>query len=476
LFFFIFLKFEKKKKRMSQDIDNAVADVLTSKRLKLVHPGDGRLTQVYATSSEVTSMLAEAVNHRGQYRVASNNLALGAQSNFIISTSAIITDMYLVFNITAPSGDFFSHSGWGFDLIESVEVTYANSLMQNMVIRGDIMKEYSKLCCCSVDELQQMLDHAGPMEANRAGATLTAAVPLSFLNNNTSGLRSSWPTDSSVLAGPIQISVNWVSSAVSARIFINSTTIEGTLPTAVGSAEITCTTITLQRAAFGVKNAMMKDPSLVYSIPSRYLSIVNESRSNLGAVTDPISINLNSAPAGMLEAILIYAAPADPNGTDWVNGDRAGVHHGGSLRIDNLRLQFGSQDLIRYRNREEMLAFNRSNFGNSLSYKETIVPTGVDVDAIPVFHQATSDIIVLPMCQNGKGVFNGHINEHLASYGGSQLQLTMQFQDTRGEVSAGRAFGAEGDETVTATTIQIWICYVISAILEVSQGTVDLQL
>jgi hypothetical protein len=80
------------------------------------------------------------------------------------------------------------------------------------------------------------------------------------------------------------------------------------------------------------------------------------------------------------------------------------------------------------------------------------------------------------MCQNGKGVFNGHINEHLASYGGSQLQLTMQFQDTRGEVSAGRAFGAEGDETVTATTIQIWICYVISAILEVSQGTVDLQL
>ena len=47
---------------MSQDIDNAVADVLTSKRLKLVHPGDGRLTQVYATSSEVTSMLAEAVN------------------------------------------------------------------------------------------------------------------------------------------------------------------------------------------------------------------------------------------------------------------------------------------------------------------------------------------------------------------------------------------------------------------------------
>lgn len=461
---------------MSTDIDNAVADVLTSKRLKLVHPGDGRLTQVYATSSEVTSMLAEAVNHRGQYRVASNNLALGAQSNFIISTSAIVADMYLIFNITAPADAFFSHIGWGFDLIESVEVTYANSLMQNMVIRGDIMKEYSKVCCCSVDERHQMLEHAGTMDANRTGATLTAAVPLSFLNNNTSGLRSSWPTDSSVLAGPIQISVNWVSSAASARIFTDSSTASTTLPSAVGSAEITCTTISLQRAAFGVKNAMMKDPTLVYSIPSRYLSIVNESRSNLGAVTDPISINLNSAPAGMLEAILIYAAPADPSGTDWVNGDVTGVKHGGSLRIDNLRLQFGSQDLIRYRSREEMLAFNRSNFGDSLSYKEAITPTGIPTGSIPTYHQAESDIIILPMCLNGKGVFNGHVNEHLPSYGGSQLQLTMQFQDTRGEVTSGRPFGAEGDETVTATTIQIWICYIISGILEVSQGTVDLQL
>lgn len=462
---------------MSEEIDNAVADVLSSKRLKLVHPGDGRLTQVYATAADVTSMLAEAVTHRGQYRVASNNLALGAQSQFIISTSAIIADMYLIFSVTAPSGSFFSHSGWGFDLIESVEVTYANSLMQNMVIRGDVMKEYSKLCCCSQDERAQMLDHAGPMSANRTGATLTAAVPISFLNNNTGGLRSSWPTDASVLAGPIQLSVNWVSTVQSGRIFIDSATPGGTLPTAVGSAEITCTTITLQRASFGVKNAMMKDPSLVYSLPGKYLSIVNESRSNLGSVTDPISINLNSAPAGMLEAILIYAAPADPLSSDWVTGTGSGsVKHGGSLRLDNLRLQFGSQDLIRYRTREEMLAFNRSQFGDNLTYKELICPAATPSAAVPTFHQTTSDIILLPMCLNGKGVFNGHVNEHLPSYGGSQLQLTLQFQSTRGEVTAARPFGAEGDEDVTATTIQIWICYIISGILEVSQGTVDLQL
>jgi hypothetical protein len=461
---------------MSSEIDAGVADVLSTKRLKLVHPGDGKLAQVYATPAEATSILAEAVTHRGQYRVASNNLALGAQSNFILSTSAILDNLVLCFSLTAPAEGLFAHNGWGFDAIESLEVTYANSLMQNMVIRGDILKEYCKLCCCSKDEREQMLEQAGSL-ASAIGQTKKACVPLSFLNYNTSGMRGSWPTDASVLAGPIQVCVNWVSQANSARIFVDGSEAIVTLPTAVIGAEITCTSITLQRASFGVKDAMMRDRSLVYSIPARYLSIVNESRANLGSVSEVININLNSAPAGMLEAILIFAAPSDSSNDNWVNGagGTTGRKHGGGLKIDNLRLQFGSQDLVRYRSREEMLAFNRENFGDTLTYSEKIQLPGADAGD---FSQVSSDILCIPLVQNGKGVFNGHVNEHVPSYGGSQLQLSLQFSSDSEEItsSAASPFGPPDGAAVVATQIQIWICYIISAIVEVSQGTVDLQL
>lgn len=460
---------------MSSAIDGAIADVLSTKRNKLVHPGDGVLSQSYATPREVSSILAEAVTHRGQYRVASNNLALGAQSNFILSTSAIIADPMLCLSLQAPTNAFFAYAGWGFDLIESIEITYSNSLMQNMVIRGEILKEYSKLCTCHRDELEEMLKTAGD-NSTVAGALQNACVPLSFLNYNTSGMKGSWPTDASVLAGPIQISINWVTPAKVSRIFVNTEDAAGAMPSALASVEITCTTVTIQRAAFGVKDAMMRDRSLVYAIPSRYLSIVNESRTVLNAVTDKITINLNSAPSGMLEGILIYAAPNDvsENGSDWVSGGSEKKKYGGSLRVDNLRLQFGSQDLIRYKNRQEMLAFNRATFGKSLSYYEYANDPGA---AAPSLERRETEIIFLPLVQNGCGVFNGHVNEHVPSYGGSQLQLEIQFSNVVGSISGPSPFGPESaTDLVVATSVQIWVCYLISSILEISQGTVDLQL
>ena len=56
----------------------------------------------------------------------------------------------------------------------------------------------------------------------------------------------------------------------------------------------------------------------------------------------------------------MFTAPFDTDeaADNWVTGGTAKRKHGGSLRVDNLRLQFGRQDLIRYKNREEMLAFN----------------------------------------------------------------------------------------------------------------------
>jgi hypothetical protein len=473
---------------MSSSIDAAVSDVLSSKRLKLVHPGDGKLTQLYATPSDSTSVLAETITHRGQYRVSSNSLALGSQSQFNLSTSSIIDNVCLSFAYPIPANCLFAHEGWGFDLIESIEITYSNSLMQNMVIRGEILKEYAKLCCCSKDEREQMLAVAGPIFYDYAdGAGLpprACVVPLSFLNFTTAGKRGSWPMDASVLAGPIQIAINWVSVVKAAKIFNNETGFGGgDLSPNLVAPEITCTTITLQRASFGVKDAMMRDRSLVYSIPSRYLSVVNETRANLTAVTDKLTINLNSAPAGMLEGLLIYAAPHDTGEDmdDWVTGGILKRSFSGGLRVSTVRLQFGSQDLIRYKNRQEMLAFNRHTFGDTLTYDTACsTPNFPNSATNPGLIKIEQDIIFLPLVENGKGVFNGHVNEHVPSYGGSQLQLEISFEDITGQLQGceGPYSGAFQDAgvKVEATVIDIQVCYIISALVEVSQGTVDLQL
>ena len=47
-------------------IDQAVANVLTQKRLLLSHPGASKFNQMYASADKSTTNLAESVNSRGR--------------------------------------------------------------------------------------------------------------------------------------------------------------------------------------------------------------------------------------------------------------------------------------------------------------------------------------------------------------------------------------------------------------------------
>jgi len=473
-------------------IDSAIQQVLSSSRLKLAHPGNAKLTEVYPTPSSVTSILAQAINHRGQFRVAPNNRLFGARSDFILSSSALISEIaiagsFTVENTGGPAAQLKLNAvGYGFDLIESIEITFSNSLMQNMFIRGETLKDYSLLCCTSDRERWDMLKSAGQQFGNSFAAPVTYkfVVPISFLNFTTASLRNSWPVDGSVLAGPIQVSINWRQSFYA---LVATSTPLAPYPASFASLELVCKTTQLQDASFSVKKAMMLDPELVYSLPSRYITTVDYSKAGQPGVA--MTINLASAPSGMLEGIIVSIAP-DDGATAWSpplsTGDRN--YRGGSCTLDEIQLEFGGQNIYYAKSYEEHLHYMRNCFGDNMewpgAYYENSQSNPVDTDGQNTEMYA-HPIYFIPLINDGYGVIREHVNENVPSYGGSQLQLRLipsneQRIQLKGIATTAQsaAWGSMQDVRLqgAVTHYKIMVGYIVSSLVEISQGTVDLQL
>jgi hypothetical protein len=329
-------------------------------------------------------------------------------------------------------------------------------------------------------------------------------IPICFLNHSPGSLRNSWPVDGSVLAGPIQIAVNWRASSygfVSTALALPP----AGFPTTFSKLELIAKTTQLQDASFSVKKAMMLDPQLVYSLPARYITSVDYSR--LIAEEGSTTINLASAPSGMLEGIIISIRPRDGfSGLDnWVTPDLAGGTRNvkqGSCTLEKIRLEFGGQNIFRCDSYEEYLHFQRSTFGDSVEWAgvnylagTAYAPNGTETSAL------VHPVYFIPLVNDGCRVFREHTNENLPSYGGSQLQLTIELPASEtlknqdqgsqravaspnidvggqkgGNVVSGVGLGMQSTINQRGTDYQIWIGYLISGLLEISQGTVDLQL
>jgi hypothetical protein len=375
--------------------------------------------------------------------------------------------------------------------------------MQNIFIRGETLKDYSILTCCSPREVCDMMSAAGmptrapgPNDGDVVGYPFT--VPISFLNHSPASHRNSWPVDGSVLAGPIQVSVNWRNGAHAFVKTANAVPIGG-LPTSFSKVELTCKISQLQDASFSVKKAMMLDPQLVYSLPARYITSVDYTRQMVPGAAE--AINLASAPSGMLEGILISIRPAGADILAAANVQIANTWHqpnaaltsnvrGGSCTLDQIRLEFGGQNLFKSDSYEEYKHFIRSTFGDTMEWTgqyqtANIATTDVGLGTDTLIHP----VYFIPLLNSGYDVMRGHLNENLPSYGGSQLQLYLTASAeqrcqkgpninkalTIGPNSVGAA-DMETFVTTAAVRYQIWIGYIVSGLLEISQGTVDLQL
>jgi hypothetical protein len=288
--------------------------------------------------------------------------------------------------------------------------------------------------------------------------------------------------------------VNWRTALFG---FVAGAAAIGVIPDAFSKLNLVCKTAQLQDASFSVKKAMMLDPQLVYSLPARYMTSVDYSRAipldGDGFPTE-VPINLASAPSGMLEGILVSIRPRTGAAKDqWVTPVAAGTTNikGGSCTLETLRLEFGGQNLFRCDSYEEMQHYQRSTFGDTLewcgNYYTQVV--GPDVVVGTGTSALTHMVYFIPLVNDGDSVFRKHTNENLPSYGGSQLQLYIKpskFQRLKMGINASDAnglggnakttFDPDGSYTNAGAEYQIWITYLVSGLLEISQGTVDLQL
>lgn len=468
-------------------IDQAVASVLSRSKLKLAHPGASQLHEFYAAPSNCTSHLAESVQNYHRVRIAANNLNLNSQTTFTISTSSLVSSLWLHVTLAGTTGFKLPHDGWLFDAINTIEITFSNSLLQNMVLPGSALRDYMLLTCKNRWDREALLKLAGEGSFNTVAS---ASMPIGHLLASAAYQAGTFPIDFSVLNGPVLIQFNWnpgYKFTVKAQLAFAA-------PTTWATCQITGMTTDLVDSSFAVKSAMAQNPMLIYSSPAKYLNSIpyNLSNVNVGALQ---TINLQSAPAGMLSAIILNIRPAggaaDGGGppstqsSDWFGiSTGTALIHSESVQLSTLTLTYGGQNIVDCRSAAEIKAMYTAAFcGDDLSYdvrscrnvgRAANNVAADDLVGEQVYH---TNCVVIPFGYDNRGIFSQKLTENLPGYAGASMQLS--FTVAQGTISTNAApytVAADPNQLQNGLPYVVQVTYVIEGLFEVSQGTVDLQL
>lgn len=471
---------------MSNYVDDAAEQILSQKRVLLRHPGSRGINELYPTPNRSSTQLAEVVNARGRYVVSGNSLQIPGTTNFSISTSSIIENWEVHATINLPANAVVN-TGWLFQAISRVEITYANSLMQSIQISGLALREFLLSNCHGPKCKEDLLYQAGypTVLAPAANASHSASIPVGNLIISALGQKGQFGIDQSTLSGPIQVLIRWNDfSAFGSKIGANAVV----APTAFSSLKLTCGTSDLLSGAFSVRQALSMDPSLSYSIPVKYLNSLNIPVTNFDpTIADNEQVfNLTSAPAGMLETIIISYKPRAEISSPWVPGGAVAGYNSmpGNVNLKSMRLTYGGTDLFKAETPSEIDANYRSCFGgDTMNYMHTAHLFTGDPATGPtvVINQFKGQCYQFPLMFDGCSVLQGKgLTENLPSYSGATLECRLAVDErmNRRQYLAAAPFSGVNAPVTTAGVIpfNLEVCYVIAGILEISQGSVDLQL
>ena len=493
-------------------VDAAAAAVLSSNEVLLAAPNNAKLMEFYPTPAECSSTIAQAVNNSGQLFVRANSLTFGSSSNFQISSANILGCPVLNAEITIDAAVTtktrlwaIDEDGWLFAMIRSIEVSYSNSNLSNLILDGVALRDWSLSQCRDEETRKSFLKKAGAGGLLKLKTTiskrLVASLPLSFLNWEGYSTKSGFPFDARTINGIIQIQINW-------RTGIDSmmTTVRCAANVSAGAAgggndalppvtkfsdlRVSFRSYQLMDSAFSVGNALAADPEMRYTIPAKWLNTyryqVDLTRGGAGSVSAPDGgvngllrgrIELTSAPAGMLQGIMLHIRPilvvnaagatVDTgilgNDAVWASGANT-INRQGSLRLDSVNLQYSGQNIIALKSQEEIDAYMRYCYGDDMKTrvrtiwgtrgasdgsnpKSHFAPSVLDglineatyyVDNVGVSEIATAKVpnsnantdveiehqtYILPLMHNGCDVMRKRHFENLPQYSGSALTL-----------------------------------------------------
>lgn len=469
------------------EIDRAAQEVVERHEILLAAPNDLQLTSFYATPDQCSSTIAQAVCNSGQLFVRSNSLAFGSSSNFQISSGNIVDSPVLQVEIVLPEVANAAYGivedGWLFAMIKSFEVSYSNSNLSHLILKGKALRDWVLAQCRDEETRKEMLINAGRGGVIVQGATgtytLRASLPLSFLNWESANVEKGFPFDARTINGIIQIQVNWESSLdfMMTPIYKTGQTVNA-LPSVsqFNDIRVSFRTYQLMDSAFAVGNTLARNPTAKYALPAKWLNsftytvdLTATPGPDASKLNDTLAgrIELTSAPAGMLQGIIFHARPIEVKnaagvvqaaGTgQWAPGTATAVqlNRQGSLRLRNLLLQYSGQNIIQLRTEEEIDSYMQFIYGDSMKTKVgTIWGTASAVDGDnpatitdyistanpPAFvgsvqsstnyaaacAQIEHQSYVIPLMHNGKKVMRERHFENLPQYSGSALTLEFQ--------------------------------------------------
>ena len=340
-------------------VEDAALNVLSNHEILMAAPTAAKLNSFYPNPSESSSTIAQAVINSGQLIIQANSKRIGGASDFLISTPNILDVPQLNLSFTvdalaneAPSGGIDQrtraymctyHDGWGFDCIDRIEMTVAKSNISNLQLQGHALRDWSLLQCKNADERKQMLKIAGEGESWTVDKkkVMTASIPLSFLFFRAAGgVKGGFPIDGRVLHGPITFQIYFkpiqyfcgpaasvydrtaFASSIDAASSDSGTNVGASYPSSINPAsilptefsklEFTARTYQLMDGVFSVAKALDSNPSLTYSLPSLWLNTYSQ---EVQLTTEGKGqININSIPAGMLQAIIVRVRPTNKTG------------------------------------------------------------------------------------------------------------------------------------------------------------------
>lgn len=459
-------------------VDAAAAHVLSNNEILMASPSSAQLSAFYPTPAESTNTIAQAVCNSGQLVVKANSKTFPGSSDFQVSTGNILDSPFLSMVIRIPAlvhaqaANLYVASwsdGWGYDLIDSVEVSYSNSNISNLIITGQALRDWSLLQCKNKAERRDLLAAAGRMQIQSRAADryFRATMPISFLNwAGAGGTHGGFPLDARTLNGSIQFQFHFRNLGASIGP-VASSYIPDTVPGDAGTAivvqygpgtdsgfpssfnelEMTFRTYQLMDSAFSVSHALQANPGMIYSIPAKW---VNTYRYQVDVTPgNKAEIQLNSAPAGMIQCMLLNIRPiarvgnvATPTKMTWdyekvtASGrDAYNPARYGSLPLSSLRLQYSGQSIFDAHTEDQLNAYYKFIFCDDLITDIPTVPQHLSIrdgeavtellsnqpDRVCILHN--SPLHLIPLMHNGNSIFRFRHFENLPHYSGSTLSL-----------------------------------------------------
>lgn len=399
-------------------VDSALVGAMSSK-LAMHNPGGTLFSEWYPSPYNAEHHVAKALNKAGTIRISSNNLNLGATSNFTISASELVYGFALNCSITTPANSVIAFEGWFFSLIDRVSITIANSNMSALTLSGLSMRELILAACDSKEKRDMVIKAAG---SPTAAATVTrASIPIAWMINLGIGvgMGGQYPIDMATISGSIQVDITFNSSTT----IVSRTGAAPEAVTTFNQLYLSALSTQILEPQFAVRKAMESNPSLIYSIPGKYLSYTRYTQIMTPGTASTLQIG--SVPLGELQAIILTVKPV----IELTATADGALIYPGSCRLSQLQLDYAGTTIYRADNWQEHLQNMREKFQGDDKTYSYVFCAGNTVSA------AASDLIdtqvlIVPLCYDGKDVMTCQNTEYLPGYSGSTLSLTLTVMST----------------------------------------------